>query len=176
MDVRQVVTADEGAMRALFAAIPNDDRSFFKEDLDEPAVLRRWVDDERGVRLAAVDDDGRLAAVAAVWPGMGRSSHVGDLRLVVAADRRRQGLGQLLARRALIEALGRGMWKISVQVVAREQGTIDMFLALGFTAEALLRDELCTPEGERQDIILLAHIAEDAAQDVSFAAPERAPA
>ena len=176
MQVRALEQRDEEALRALFQEIPSGDRAFFKEDLDEPAVLRRWLDDDRGVRIVATDDDGRLAAVVAVWPGVGRSSHVGDLRLVVAPGRRRQGLGQLMARRALVDALGRGMWKISVEVVADQQGTIDMFLALGFAAEALLRDQLCTPEGERQDVVLLSHLAEEAGQDLLFAAPEGAPA
>ena len=176
MQVRALEPRDEDALLALNGAVPREDRAFFKEELTEPAVLRRWLCDERAVRLAAVGDDGRLAGVAAVWPGVGRSRHVGDLRLIVAPDRRRQGVGQGLARRALVEALRRGMWKLTVEVVAEQQRTIDMFLALGFTGEALLRDQLCTDEGERQDVVLLAHLAEEAGQDVLLAAPEGTPA
>jgi len=103
VEVRDLETRDEGALRDFFEAIPDEDRGFFKEHLEEPAILTRWIDDARGIRMV-VDDDGRLAAVAAVWPGIGRSAHVGDLRLVVARGRRREGLGRLLARRALVEA------------------------------------------------------------------------
>ena len=176
MEVRELEPRDEQALRGLNDAVPREDRAFFKEDLEEPAVLRRWLEDDRAVRLAAVDEAGALAGVAAIWPGVGRSGHVGELRLIVAPDRRRQGVGQRLARRALVDALRRGMWKITVEVVADQQGTIDMFLALGFTAEALLRDQLCTADGERSDVVLLAHLAEEAGQDVLFAAPEGAPA
>jgi L-amino acid N-acyltransferase YncA len=107
-----------------------------------------------------------------VWPGIGRSSHVGDLRLIVAAGARRQGLGQRMARLALVEALRRGIWKLIVEVVAKEQGTIDMFLALGFVPEALLRDQLSTPDGDHEDVVLLAHLAEEAGQDALLAAPD----
>ena len=172
MEVRELEAHDEDALRRFFREIPREDRAFFKEDLDEPAILRRWVDDSRGVRLVAMDGQDALAAVAAVWPGVGRSGHVGDLRLVVADGRRRQGLGQLMARRAPVEAPRRGMWKITVEVVAHQQGTIDMFLSLGFVAEALLRDQLCSFDGDRQDIVLLCHFAEEAGQDVMLAAPE----
>ncbi len=176
MEVRRLERRDVTALRDFFQAIPDEDRGFFKEDLDEPAILSRWIDDERGVRLVVADDDGRFAAAAAVWPGIGRSHHVGDLRLVVAHDRRGQGLGWLLARAALVEALRRGMWKITVEVVADQQGTIDMFMALGFVAEALLRDQLALPGGESQDVVLLSHFADEAGQDVLLAAPDEAPA
>ena len=51
-----------------------------------------------------------------------------------------------------------------------------MFLALGFTGEALLRDHLCSADGKRTDVVLLSHLADEAGQDVLFAAPEGAPA
>lgn len=176
MDVRGLEHADERALQTFFHEIPDEDRGFFKEALDEPSVIRRWIDDDRGVRLVALDDQDRLAAVAAVWPGIGRSSHVGDLRLVVAADDRRRGLGQLMARNALVQALRRGMWKITVEVVAQQEGTIDMFRALGFVAEALLRDQLCGPSGECQDVVLLSHFADEAGHDLMLASPDRGPA
>jgi hypothetical protein len=175
MEIRALNRQDEDTLRTFFGEIPRDDRGFFKEDLDEPTVLRHWIDDQRGVRVLGFDERGTLVAVAAVRPGIGRSSHVGDLRLVVGADRRRQGLGQLMARQALLDALGRGMWKITVEVAANQQGTIDMFLALGFVAEALPRDQLCAADGERQDVMLLSHFADEAVQDVMLAAPEGAP-
>ena len=167
---------DEDALRRFFAAIPPADHAFFKEDLSDPAVLRRWIDDERGPRLAAFAEGGEIGAIAAVWPGIGRSSHIGDLRLVVATGERRRGLGQRLARQALAEALRRGMWKISVEVVATQQGTIDMFLALGFQAEALLRDQLALPGEPPEDVVLLAHLAGEAGEDARLAAPDVAAA
>jgi RimJ/RimL family protein N-acetyltransferase len=174
VEIRPLERTDEEALREFFAALPPGDRGFLKEDGREPAVLRRWIDDERGLRLVAVDERPGLAAVCEIWPGIGRSSHVGDVRLVVADDRRRQGVGGLVARRALVDALRRGMSKLTVEVVASEQGTIDMFQQLGFTPEALLRDHLRDPDGELHDVLLLAHIADDAGFDVLLARPETA--
>jgi hypothetical protein len=37
-----------------------------------------------------------------------------------------------------------------------------MFQAIGFQAEALLRDHLCTPEtGQKRDLVILAHHVEE---------------
>ena len=87
-----------------------------------------------------------------------------------------RGSAGCLPGAALAEALRRGMWKITVEVVADQQGTIDMFMALGFVAEALLRDQLALPGGESQDVVLLSHFADEAGQDVLLAAPDEAPA
>lgn len=176
MQIRDLERQDEGALRRFFDGIPEEERAFFKEDLEEAAVLRRWIDDDRGVRLVAVTGDGAIAAIVAVWPGVGRSSHVGDVRLIVGRDHRRQGLGQTLARTVLTAALRRGIWKLSVEVLAAQQGTIDMFLALGFEGEALLRDHLWSPDGQLEDVVLLSHLATEAGQDALLAAPEEFPA
>jgi GNAT superfamily N-acetyltransferase len=172
MEIRPLTADDEAGLRAFFADIPLEDRGFVKEDLDDTAVLRRWLDDERGVRLVAVDDDGSVRGLGAAWPGLGRSSHVGDLRRVIAPAFRRQGLGQLLARRTLAAGLRRGLAKLTVEVVAEQQGTIDMFLEIGFEPEALLRDELRDPDGTLHDLILVSHHAEDAAAAALLASPE----
>ena len=172
MLIRDLQVRDEDALRNFFERIPTDDRTFFKEALEEPEILRRWIDDRRGVRLIGCDDDGRAVAIAAVWPGVGRSRHVGDLRLVVSTEHRRRGIGREMARSALVEALRRGMWKITVEVVSTQQGTIDMFLSLGFTPEALLRDQLRSSDGATQDIVVVAHFADEAADDIAFAMPQ----
>jgi ribosomal protein S18 acetylase RimI-like enzyme len=158
--IRALTPDDAPALTRFFAAIPEADRSFFKEDVGDPTVARRWIDDDRGVRLVA-EADGAMTGIVAVWPGVGRASHVGDLRLVVAADCRRRGLGGDLARRAVADALRRGLTKMTVEVASEQQGTIDMFLAMGFRAEALLCDQLRDADGAFHDVVLLAHLAED---------------
>ena len=70
----------------------------------------------------AVDDDGAVTGYVAVRPLPGWSDHVGEVRLAVSpACRGDQGLGRELARRALVEAVGAGLSKLVVEVVA-EQG------------------------------------------------------
>ena len=163
MDVRELEAGHEAALRAFFAALRPGDHAFVKED---PAAFLQRLADERGVRLAAFAEGGEIEAIAAVWPGIGHSSHVGDLRLVVAEAARGRGLARQLSRAALVSGLRLGRWKISVEVVSTQQGTIDMFLALGFEAEALLRDQLSSDDGAFEDVVLLSHFADEAGEGV----------
>ncbi|HET9692286.1 MAG TPA: GNAT family N-acetyltransferase, partial [Acidimicrobiales bacterium] len=83
--------------------------------------------------------------------------HVGELRLVVDPGHRRRGWGRHLARHALAAAVMAGLTKVQVEVVADSQSLLAMFEGLGFTAEALLRDQIRDRSGALRDVVLLAH-------------------
>lgn len=161
-EVRELTSEDVPALREFFASMPEEDRTFFYQDVDNPAVIEAWASDERRIRRCIVDDDGRLLALAALQPGVDWTSHVADLLLLVDPTARRQQLGRTLARRMLIEALEHGLKKVSVLIAADNEGGIDMFRKLGFEGEALLRDQLMDPkDGTTRDAVVLAHLADD---------------
>jgi ribosomal protein S18 acetylase RimI-like enzyme len=160
MPIRSLTAADAPALERFVAAIPEEDRSFFKEDVTQPAVFARWLEEGDDLHLIRVGDDGDIEAAASVVRGVGRASHVGDLRLVVAPDCRGRGVARELGRRAVVDGLRAGLLKLTVEVAAEQQHAIDVFGAMGFVPEALLRDHLRSPEGELHDVVLMAHLAD----------------
>jgi hypothetical protein len=61
----------------------------------------------------------------------------------------------------VLEALGLGLSKMVVEVVADQEATIGMFRSLGFDPEALLKDHVRDQNGELRDLIVLAHSVEE---------------
>ena len=102
-------------------------------------------------------DGGGIAGYVAVVPLPGWSDHVGEIRLVVAADRRGTGLGRALARHALVQAVEAGLSKVVVEVVADQAQVAALFTGLGFTGEAVLVDQIRDREGQLHDLLVLAH-------------------
>lgn len=141
-----------------FAALPVEDLTFVKEEVTDEATLRSWTvavaGEQRWVALGPAGDIAGFVAVLALprW-----SDHVGELRLVVDPGHRRQGWGRRLARHALTAAVGAGLSKVQVEVVADSRDLLTMFEGLGFTAEALLRDQIRDRSGALRDLVLLAH-------------------
>jgi ribosomal protein S18 acetylase RimI-like enzyme len=166
MEIRPIEPRDAKSLRSFFDRIPEGDRTFFKEDVTDPQIVPNWMHDTRGRRAAAVDGNDIVGAVAVI-PGLGWSSHVGELRLVVDPARRRHGIGKQLARRGLMDAVRLGLRKIVVEVVADQTPAVSMFQAIGFSAEALLRDYVCDRAGELRDLILLAHSVEDRSAEMA---------
>jgi ribosomal protein S18 acetylase RimI-like enzyme len=147
---------DASLLVTFLRELPDGDRTFFKEG-DDLATVDYWCRNEYSGRWVVEADDGKLRAYLAVIPGVGWSSHVGELRLVVGADSRRLGLGRALARRGLLEAVRGGLSKIVVEVVADKQGDLEMFTSIGFDPEALLKNHIRDREGETRDLVILSH-------------------
>jgi L-amino acid N-acyltransferase YncA len=161
MKTEELDRAHLDALAGFFTRLPDGDVTFIKEDLG-PASLTSWVDPARhGRRWVAMEDDGTVAGFAALLPLSGWSSHVGDLRLVVDPARRGKGVGRQLAQMALHEAVTMGLRKVTVEVVAAQEGTTAMFKNLGFVAEAMLEDHIRDRNGDFQDLILLANAVDE---------------
>jgi ribosomal protein S18 acetylase RimI-like enzyme len=149
------------AAQAFFARIPEGDRTFFKEDVMDAGTVSAWAQDRRSQRMVALAGDGSVVGYLALMPGVGWSSHVGELRLVVDPAARGTGLGRKLARHGLSQAIQSGMTKVTVEVVADQTAAIGMFDAIGFEGEALLKDHVRDRGGQLRDLMILAHAVSD---------------
>jgi RimJ/RimL family protein N-acetyltransferase len=150
------------ALLRFFGSLPEGDLTFIKEEVTDPETVRSWTNgDGPGGRWVALDDgttdDAEVTGYVAVRPLPGWSDHVGEVRLVVSPAHRGEGLGRELARRALLEAVGSGMTKLVVEVVAEHGAAVALFTALGFTGEALLVDHIRDRGGHLRDLMVLAH-------------------
>jgi ribosomal protein S18 acetylase RimI-like enzyme len=160
VDIRPIKAADLDELIAFFGRIPEGDRTFFKEDVSDRRLVEGWVSHERDRRLLAVDGS-RVVGYLALLPGVGWSSHVGELRLVVEPEYRGRHTGSSLAYRGLQDALAMGLSKVVVEVVADQVPTIALFQGLGFEAEAVLTDHVRDATGRLHDLILLSHKVDD---------------
>jgi ribosomal protein S18 acetylase RimI-like enzyme len=155
MEIRSLTADDSPALARFFAGIPESDRTFLKEDVDDPRVLEHWLAPGEARSIAV--DDGEVIGSVAVVKLHGWSSHVGEVRLVVDPNHRGQGLGRLLARHAVIDAVDMGLKKLVVEVIADQEALIAMFRGLGFEPEALLTDHVRDRSGQMRDLIVLAN-------------------
>lgn len=159
MEIRPIQIDDRDAMERFLLRIPEGDRTFFKENVDDREVVDAWVR-PGAARSVAVDGDAVIGYVAVV-PLQGWSSHVGEVRVIVDPERRGRGIGRALARHAVLQALELGLTKMVVEVVADQEPTIAMFRSHGFDPEALLKDHVRDAGGELRDLMILAYAVED---------------
>jgi ribosomal protein S18 acetylase RimI-like enzyme len=155
------------ALVRFFAALPEGDRTFIKEDVTDPDVVRSWTAEDAGGRrwLALTGAEGdtdreadrEVVAYLAVRRLPGWSDHVGEVRLVVGPAARGTGLGRRLARHALAQAVESGLSKLVVEVVAEQGAALALFTDLGFSGEALLEEHIRDREGQLRDLLVLAH-------------------
>jgi ribosomal protein S18 acetylase RimI-like enzyme len=158
MEFRPIAPGDEPALVRFFARIPDADRTFLKEDVEDPQVLAEWS--RPGAARIIALDGGEVVGSVAIVPLHGWSSHVGEVRLVVDPEHRGRGIGRDLARHAVVEAVQLGLSKLVVDVISDQLALIGMFRALGFEPEALLADHVRDRSGELRDLMVLSNDVE----------------
>lgn len=162
-----LVPAHLDALQRFFAALPDEDVAFMKEDVRDPEVVRGFVEGDGAARRWVVEHGGEVVAYAAMRPLVGWSDHVAELRLAVGPSQRRQGLGRRLAQTVLLAALEDGRSKVVVEVVAEQESAASMFRGLGFEGEALPRDHVRDRAGTLRDVLVLAHFADETSSALS---------
>lgn len=165
MTIQDLAPGHVEQLGALFGRLPESDLTFIKLDVS-PASLA-GLPAAPGLRWVEVDDDGTVNGIAALLRLTGWSDHVAELRLVVDPATRGRGLGRALAQHAVAHAVRTGLLKVVVEVPTAQERITEMFLNLGFTGEALLRDQFRDPNGQLQDLLMLAYLAEQSFEGLS---------
>jgi L-amino acid N-acyltransferase YncA len=159
MQIRPLELSDRDELRRFLTRVPEADRTFFKEDVEDSAVAEAWMA-PGPARIVAVDGE-QIVGWLSVVPLHGWSNHVGEVRLIVDPARRGRGIGRALAQRAIVEALALRVRKLVVEVIAVQDDTIGMFRSLGFDPEALLADHVRDRNGELRDLMVLSQAVDE---------------
>ena len=145
------------ALLRFFGKLPEGDLTFIKEDVTDPETVRSWTaGDSTGRRWVSMDGDD-ICGYVALYRLPGWSDHVGEVRLVVAPEKRGSGLGRELARHAVVSGLESGLRKLVVEVVAEQGPALALFTGLGFSGEAVLKGHIRDRKGDLHDLMVLAH-------------------
>jgi len=160
LEVRYMTGADEAAVLAFAQALPRHDLLFLPRDITQPKVLAAWTHElECGTltSLLALRAGTVLCCATIVCDPLSWSAHVGEIRVVVAAETRGSGVGRLLIQEIFRVALGLGVEKLTAQMTADQRGALAVFESMGFRGEALLRDHVKDRDGVKHDLIILGH-------------------
>jgi len=175
IEFRLMTRADETAVLDFARKLPVHDLLFLPRNISQPKVLSAWIGEiERGdiTSLLALKDGVVVGCGTLVRDSHSWSSHVGEIRMVVATDVRGKGVGRSLSQETFALALGSGLEKLSVQMTVDQQAAIALFESLGFKAEALLRDHVRDVDGKKHDIVVLGHnVAQVRAQMEAYGLP-----
>jgi RimJ/RimL family protein N-acetyltransferase len=149
---------DTDALFAFFVKLPASDRLFLRDNVTDRAVVERWateLDYEKVFPLLAWKGNEVLGDATLHKNLSGWMKHVGSIRIVIAAEYQRKGLGGILANELFLHALKSGLQKIVAEMMETQQGTKKVFEKLGFMQEALLRGHVRDQMGVRHDLLVL---------------------
>jgi len=152
--LRPLTADDRAALMDLYLPVPPEEAQYLRHKITEPEVITAWTDNidyENVFPLVAVIGD-RIVGNATLHHNMGPARHRAEVRIFLAKDFRRRGLGSRLMY-ALIEiAKKRGLHMLEAQIVSNQVDVIKAFQKIGFETAMILEDYFILPDGELRDV------------------------
>lgn len=158
--LRYMSATDKAGVLTFARALPEHDLLFLRRDITEAREVDAWIEDIGAgiVKSVLAVEGGAIVGYGTVHRNDLRwSSHVAELRVMVAESMRGKGLGRVLTQEAFAVALEEGIEKMMAQMTLDQKGAITTFEGLGFRPEALLRDHVKDREGNLHDLLVLSH-------------------
>lgn len=158
--LRPMADGDQEKVKAFYRALPEEDRMFLRDDVTKDEVVDRWFAELNYERvlpvLALTEDESEVIACATLhrYP-QGWQRHIGEIRMVVAHPYHRIGLGTLMARTIVTEALKAGLEKLVASMMSEQVSARRAFTRLGFIPEATLKDHVLDLKGQSHDLLIM---------------------
>ena len=159
-ELRLMGPDDRAAVLAFAASLPADDLLYLRNDVTDPHVVDRWLDDvarQRTITVLAHHGNQILGEASLLYGAADWTRHRGDIRTIVASEARGEGLGHFLAEEIFVIAEILGLQKLSAQMSHDQQGAQSVFSGLGFESVAVLPGFVVDREGSQHDLVVMAY-------------------
>jgi acetyltransferase len=155
--IRPLTPEDKQALLDLFLPVPYEERRFMRHNINDPEIVANWAlhpEYDKIFPLVAVIGD-RIVGNATVHFGQGPARHRAEMRIFLAKDFRRRGLGSKLIQAVIEVAKRRSLYLLEVQTVTELVHDIKAMQKTGFETKSVFEDYFMLPDGELRDVVLL---------------------
>ncbi|MFZ5884756.1 MAG: GNAT family N-acetyltransferase [Chloroflexota bacterium] len=155
--LRPMTTEDEKCLQEFYAAVSDEDMRYFRHYVKDPDLIHEWamnLDYNKVLPLLALVKD-HVVGSASLHFFEGPKRHIGEVRLFLAKDFRRRGLGMKMIKALIDLARRQGLSILQAEVIAEQTKVVKAFEALGFKSQALLDDYFLFPDGETRDVVFM---------------------
>lgn len=152
--LRPLVPEDRQALIDLYAPIAPEELRFLRHDVSKPEVVGRWLEEldyDKVLPLVAILGE-RIAGNATLHFNHGPARHRAEVRIYLAKEIRRRGVGSRMLQALIDLAKRRSLYFLEAQIINDEAHTIKAFQNLGFERKCTLEDYFMLPDGELRDV------------------------
>ncbi len=141
-----------------FQNLPSEDKAYLRVDVTDRSVVEQRLKNvglRNIIRIVAEVDDEIIADGSLELRTHGWEKHVADLRIIVAGNYQRKGLGMLMAEELYSIALNEKVEEMVVKIMAPQIEAVKIFERLGFKQDVVMKDFVKDVKGQKQDLIIL---------------------
>ena len=148
---------DEARLAEFYSAVSEEDLRFFRHYVKDPTLIHEWSEhlDYGHVLPVLAFAKERIVGSASLHFGEGPKRHTAEVRLFLAKDYRKRGLGMKMLRVLIDLARKQGVSILFAEVMAEQTKVVRAFEQLGFKSKATLDDFFIFPDGDTRDVVLM---------------------
>jgi len=156
--VRPLAPDDIDRLMTFFADLPEEDRLHLRVDVTDRETVKQRISPPPHwsvLRLVALAGDRVVAEASIEHRTYGFESHIGEIRLIVAADYRRTGLAHYLCRQILAHGITENLEKIEVHLMEDQPAVIRFFEKLDFVKNGILEGFVKDIHGKDHNLLVM---------------------
>jgi RimJ/RimL family protein N-acetyltransferase len=141
--LRPMICDDQEGLYRFFVSLPEQDRRYLRNDTTDRRIIEKWcleMDYDKVLPILA-ENEGRIVANATLHKqtfGWGR--HVGEIRITIAVDFQKRGLGSELVGEICQLAKKANLDKLCARVVSSQTDAIKVFEKNAFIQAGVLKN------------------------------------
>jgi acetyltransferase len=155
--LRPLMPTDSKALLDFFLPVSIEERRYMRHNVNDSQLIKSWtenIDYDRVFPLVAIIKD-RIVGEATLHFNDGPARHRAEIRIFLAKDFKRRGLGSKLILSLIDIARKRSIHLVEAQVVTDHVEVIKALHKVGFETTAVFEDYLMFPDGELRDVAYL---------------------
>jgi len=148
---------DENILNEFYGSVMDEDMRYVRHYVKDPRVIHHWaeqLDYCKVLPLLAIVKD-RVVGSASLHFGEGPKRHIAEVRLFLARDFRKRGLGMKMIKALIDIARKQDLSILLAEVIAEQSKVVKAFEMLGFKSQAVLDDYFLFPDGDTRDVVIM---------------------
>jgi L-amino acid N-acyltransferase YncA len=155
--LRAMTRDDKARLHEFYNSVSAEDLQYFRHNVKDEALIDEWcecLDYSEVLPVIALAKD-HIVGSATLHFYTGPKRHVGEVRLFLAKDYRKRGLGMKMIRALIDLARKQSLSILMAEVIAEQNKVVKAFEQLGFHSDCILDDYFMFPDGDCSDVVIM---------------------
>lgn len=156
--IRTLALGDMDKLMGFLRSLPYEDRRYLRVDVTNKSAVEKKIkaiETGNAVRIIALNNSDIVAMGALEFGIDDWRKDLGELRVVVAREYQRKGLGMIMVREIYLLAVEHKVKKVVAKMMRPQMGARKMCRKLGFHEELFLPDYVKDQKSESQDLVIM---------------------
>ena len=156
--IRNLTVEDLDRLMSFYQSLPEEDIKYLRVDVTNRNIVKQRIEfAEAGdiFRIIALKGDSIIADGALELTTEEWRRHQGELRVIVAEEFRRKGVGMIIMREIYFLAIEKKVEKVIAKMMKPQVAARTICKTLGFHEELVIPDYVKDQTGKSQDLVIM---------------------